>query len=140
MRIAAGSEEHPRNDSASIVELSDGSLYMVWMEFLASNWVSADEAPDHICSMVSRDGGRTWGDYRVELETDPGDASVYNPSCTFTSRGEAITTHFTSPMDGREPPGKWGNNPMSLDATIVDVEWFYRRWGRGLERLADLDG
>ena len=54
VRIAQGCEEHPRNDSASIVELADGSLFMVWMEFLPSEWVSADEAPNRICSMVSR--------------------------------------------------------------------------------------
>ena len=34
--IATATAEHPRNDSASIVELNSGELFMVWIEMHAS--------------------------------------------------------------------------------------------------------
>jgi len=92
--IAPGTPEHPRNDSATIVELRDGSLFMVWMEFLQSAWASADQAPNHLVSMKSRDGGRSWRERRVEAETEPGDASVYNPSLLRTAGGEILFFHI----------------------------------------------
>lgn len=88
--IAPGTDEHPRNDSATTIELSDGSLYMVWMEFFSSKWVSGDEAPNHLVSMRSRDRGRTWSDYREEAKTEPGDKSVYNPSLLRLPSGEIL--------------------------------------------------
>ena len=78
--IAEASETNPRNDSASLVELSDGSLFLVWMEFTESELKGGDEALNHIASMTSSDGGASWGIKRIEAESPPGDISVYNPS------------------------------------------------------------
>ena len=88
--IAPGTEDHPRNDSATTIELSDGTLFMIWMEFLPSKWVSGDEAPNKLVSMRSHDGGHSWSDYRVEAETEPGDKSVYNPSLLRLPYGEIL--------------------------------------------------
>lgn len=60
------------------------------MEFPQSAWASADQAPNHLVSMKSRDGGRSWGERRVEAETEPGDASVYNPSLLRIASGEIL--------------------------------------------------
>ena len=43
--IAPATDSHPRNDSASIVRLDDGSLLMVWIEMHASPFGGHDEAP-----------------------------------------------------------------------------------------------
>ena len=43
--IAPATDSHPRNDSASIVRLDDGSLFMVWIEMHASPFGGHDEAP-----------------------------------------------------------------------------------------------
>lgn len=77
--IAPATPEHPRNDSASIVELNDGTLWIVWMEFVGTARHGHDEAPNKIVSMKSPDGGRNWGSYRVEVAPNPGDVNVYNP-------------------------------------------------------------
>ena len=92
--IAEGTEEHPRNDSASIIELDDGRLFMVWIEFLKSERAGNDEGLTRISSMISADGGRTWKRKRVELETNPGDMSVYNPSLLKLANGEILFSYI----------------------------------------------
>ena len=88
--IAEASEEHPRNDSASIAELPDGELFIVWIEMHASELGGNDEAPASIASMRSRDGGRTWTDHRIEVSPEAGDRSVYNPSLVLLPNGELL--------------------------------------------------
>lgn len=88
--FAPGTKEHPRNDSATIVRLPDDELFMVWMEFFESSWGSGDEAPNHLVSMRSADGGRSWSDYRIEVTSEPGDRSVYNPSLLVIPSGEVL--------------------------------------------------
>ena len=95
--IAPASDEHPRNDSATAVQLRDGSIFLVWMEFFASEWVSKDEAPNRLSSLRSTDGGRTWGAHQVEATTEPGDRSVYNPSLLRLANGEIL---FVAPLVG----------------------------------------
>ena len=80
VEVVAATAEHPRNDSASIVELAGGELFMVWIEMHASDLEANDEAPSSIASMRSSDGGRSWGDYRIVASPREGDLSVYNPS------------------------------------------------------------
>jgi len=92
--IAQGNDEHPRNDSASIVELAGGSLFVTWMEFVRSELKSCDTAPNRIASMVSRDGGRTWGDHRIEVEPEETDVNVYDPSLLRLGGGEILFSWF----------------------------------------------
>jgi len=88
--IAPATQEHPRNDSASMVELPDGTLLMMWIQMHASQWGGSDEAPSSIASMRSHDGGRTWGDYRIEVAPGPGDQNVYNPSLILLPSGDLL--------------------------------------------------
>jgi len=85
LSIAEATSEHPRNDSASIVELVGGELFVVWIEMHESKWEGNDEAPASIASMRSTDDGLTWSDYRVEVSPLSGDRSVYNPSLVLLS-------------------------------------------------------
>ena len=57
--IATATEENPRNDSASIVELTNEEIFMVWTKMHASPLAGNDEAPSRIASMHSTDGGLT---------------------------------------------------------------------------------
>ena len=61
--IATATAVHPRNDSASIVELANEEIFMVWIEMHASPLGGNDEAPSSIASMRSADGGLTWGQH-----------------------------------------------------------------------------
>ncbi|MCX6950298.1 MAG: sialidase family protein [Opitutae bacterium] len=91
--LAEGTKQYPRNDSASIVELQDGRLFMVWMEFFATDVEGGrDDGLNRIVSMTSDDGGRTWKNKRVELETNKGDKSVYNPALLKLANGDVLFT------------------------------------------------
>ena len=92
--IAQATEQHPRNDSATVVELSDGRLFLMWMEFLESALKGSDVAPNHIVSVVSVDGGKSWEGKRVEVEADPADISVYNPSLLRLRDGSVLFHYF----------------------------------------------
>ena len=62
--VVEASEEYPRHSCGDFVELADGSLYMVKMEIFKSGGLrhaADDEAKSDIVSLVSRDGGKTWG-------------------------------------------------------------------------------
>jgi len=90
VNVVPATAEHPRNDSASIEQLEDGSLFMVWIQMHRSDLEGHDEAPSSIASMRSVDGGYTWGDHRVEAAPGKGDLSVYNPSVILLPKGELI--------------------------------------------------
>lgn len=88
--IAPASEQHPRNDSASIVQFPDGSLFIVWIEMHASKEGGHDTAPSSIASMRSHDGGKTWHEHCTEVAPEPGDLSCYNPSLLLLPNGELL--------------------------------------------------
>jgi sialidase-1 len=94
LTIAPASPENPRNSEAAIVERRDGSLLLVWQEYLASERGSEDDAPNRLAAMVSHDGGRTWTDRRVLVETAPGDVNVYSPSLVRLPDGDLLFTYF----------------------------------------------
>lgn len=90
VEIYQATEEHPRNDSASVVELAGGELLALWIQMHRSELEGHDEAPSSIVSMRSTDGGRTWTDYRVEVSPKGGELSVYNPSLILLPAGELL--------------------------------------------------
>jgi len=92
--IAQATEEHPRNDSASIAELSDGRLLLVWMEFVRSPDGGHDEAPNRIAARTSDDGGATWGGHRILVEPAEGEVNVYNPSLLRLRNGELLLAYL----------------------------------------------
>lgn len=88
--IAEATAEHPRNDSASIVELEDGELFAVWIEMHRSDLGGHDQAPSSIASMRSGDGGFTWHSHTIEVAPGSGDLNVYNPSLILLPNGELL--------------------------------------------------
>ena len=88
--VAKADETHPRQSGASLVELNDGSIFLAWMEADTSNFQAGDDAPYDIVSMVSRDGGRTWGDYRQLVARGPDDTAAYKPSLLRLQSGHIL--------------------------------------------------
>jgi len=78
------SAEHPRYCCGGFIELKDGRLMMVNMEYMAGNvhseFAGDDEAPCRLCALYSTDRGRTWGGHRVLVENNPGDINVHLPA------------------------------------------------------------
>jgi sialidase-1 len=89
------SPEHPQHHHADLVELPDRSLLMVWLEFNASKWGRYDQAPSNISTLRSHDGGRTWGEYHIELTTGPGDQNIYHPSLLLLPDNELLMFSLT---------------------------------------------
>ena len=66
----------PRNSEGDVVELADGRLLLAWTEFYGGY---DDHALAHISSMLSADGGRTWGP-RAILQENVGRKNVMSVS------------------------------------------------------------
>src|SRR5262245_47433617 len=78
-----------RHSEASLVELKDGRLLMVWQEFEKGTGDS-DFFPGRLAAMTSRDGGRTWGGYNILVRPDRGDINVFSPSLLRLPGGEIL--------------------------------------------------
>lgn len=76
--VAEAKDKVVRNSEAAMIELKDKSLFIIWQEFQKGEGDS-DFFPGRLVSMTSKDG-RTWKDYRVLVENNPGDINVFSPS------------------------------------------------------------
>ena len=130
--IAPATDRHPRNDSASIVQLDDGSLFMVWIEMHASRLGGHDEAPSSIASMRSADGGHTWDEHRVEQSPGGDVHSVYNPSLILLPDGELLFFYL------QYCHLKW-NAPLRSNGCLRRSRDGGRTWG-GETRIWELAG
>ena len=80
--VVEATEAHPRHSCGDMVELKDGSLFMAKMEIFKSSdlrHAADDEAKSDIVGIVSRDGGRTWGDHRTLIKCGANDTAAYYP-------------------------------------------------------------
>jgi len=68
--VAPVGADNPRNSEAAILVRRDGTLLLAWTEFYAG--VGADHDPARIVGLLSRDGGRTWGDRYILVDNDGG--------------------------------------------------------------------
>ena len=59
--VAASGPDNPRNDTASVVVRPDGTALLVWHRYDQSPEGGSDFGLAKIYSLVSGDGGRTWG-------------------------------------------------------------------------------
>jgi len=90
--VAEGTEEHPRHGGADMIELKDGSIFMVKMEIRKSDLEqpAGDDAPSDLVTLLSRDGGRTWGEQRTFIQPAPGETAAYCPGLLRLRNGEIL--------------------------------------------------
>ena len=91
--VAEASAEHPRHGGADLIELKDGSIFLLKMEITKSGALrhgGDDEAPSDLVTMVSRDGGRTWTDRRTFLRPGPDDQAAYTPGLLRLRNGDIL--------------------------------------------------
>jgi sialidase-1 len=74
---AAHTPEFTRKSEGDVIELKDGRLLLVYMEFSGDG---SDVAPTRIVAQESADGGLTWGQHRLITATTAGDLNVYSPN------------------------------------------------------------
>lgn len=128
--IAKSGPANPRNDTASVVELTDGRLLVAWHKYQASADPGHDLARCRIHAKTSADRGVTWGDERMIVDAAPGDRNVQAPAlvrlpaggllmiclrahsessttmCTYVSEDEGLSFTQTGTVWERSP-GQW---------------------------------
>jgi sialidase-1 len=75
--VARSTKELTRKGEGDSMELNDGRLLLVYMEFAGDG---SDFARTRFVAQESADGGLTWGKHRVITETTRGDLNVYSPN------------------------------------------------------------
>lgn len=75
--VARSTPEFTRKSEGDVIELKDGRLLLVYMEFSGDG---SDFAKTRLVAQESTDGGRNWGRHRVITSTSPGDLNVYSPN------------------------------------------------------------
>ena len=75
--VAKSASDYTRKSEGDVIELADGRLLLVYMEFAGDG---SDFAKTRLVAQESSDQGRSWGKHRVITETAPGDLNVYSPN------------------------------------------------------------
>ncbi|MHC4312662.1 MAG: hypothetical protein ACYSW3_09395 [Planctomycetota bacterium] len=74
--IEAATEDTPRSDTASVAELGDGRLMVVYHKYEKGQHGGHDQGMCRIWSKISRDGGRSWGEGRMLVDAASGDMAA----------------------------------------------------------------
>jgi len=88
--IEAGTAETPRSDTASIAELSDGRLMVVYHKYEKGKHSGHDHGVCRIWSKTSDDGGRSWKQPRMLVDVAEGDMNVQAPALLRLKSGELL--------------------------------------------------
>ena len=94
--VVEATEQYPRHSCGDMLELKDGSLFMVKMEIFKSDGLrhdADDEAKSDIVSLVSNDGGRTWGDQKILIKCGVDDTAAYYPGLLRLQNGDILFRH-----------------------------------------------
>ena len=75
--VSASTPKLPRKSEGDVIELKDGRLLLISMEFGGDG---NDFAITRLVAHESADGGRTWAGHRLITDTAPGDVNVYSPN------------------------------------------------------------
>lgn len=101
--VSASSKQWPRKGEGDVIELSDGRLLLVSMEFGGEG---DDFAKTRLVAHESSDGGSTWGGHRVITDTAPGDVNVYSPNLIRAQDGGVLLIfHRNHDAKGNDPNG-----------------------------------
>ncbi len=82
--VAEHTPEYTRKGEGDVIELTDGRLLLVSMEFSGDG---SDFAQTRLVAQQSADGGITWSGHLVVTETAPGDVNVYSPNLVRATDG-----------------------------------------------------
>lgn len=138
--IAPARPGNPRNSEAGMVELKDGTILMGYQEYLPGPAGGEDNGLNQLVTVVSRDGGLSWGEKRVRVTNEPGDVNVYNSNLLRLAGGEILYVFMRyNVLEGGKPPATslyacrsedegatfsapaaiWGREPMACASGVV---------------------
>jgi sialidase-1 len=96
--VARSTPDLPRKSEADVLELRDGRVLMIYMEFAGEG---SDFSSTRLVVVESADGGLSWSGHRVLVETGPGDMNVYSPNLVRRSDGAILFLYMR--QHGRDP-------------------------------------
>ena len=88
--IEAAGPTVPRADTASMVELPDGRILIVYQKYERGKDAGNDEGFCRIWSKTSRDNGHTWGEPWMLVDVAPGDLNIMNPMLLRLKSGDLL--------------------------------------------------
>lgn len=112
----------PRKSEGDVIELTDGRLLLVSMEFGGDG---SDFATTRFVAHESRDVGRTWSPPRVITETVPGDLNVYSPNLIRAKDGGILLLFMRQHRPGSLTNHVWKST--NEGQTFVSVSEFVPR-------------
>lgn len=105
--VASTTPEYTRKSEGDVIELDDGRLLLVYMEFSGDG---SDFAKTRLVSQESADGGQTWGEHRVITETSSGDMNVYSPNLIQAKDGSILLVFMRQHHAGSLTNYVWKSN------------------------------
>jgi len=105
--VAKHSAQYTRKSEGDVIELDDGRLLLVYMEFSGDG---SDFAKTRLVAQESSDQGRSWGKHRVITETAPGDLNVYSPSLIRARDGGILLIFMRQHRPGSLTNHVWKSN------------------------------
>lgn len=115
--IEAATAETPRSDTASVVEMVDGHLMVVYHKYEAGKDAGRDHGLCRIWSKTSLDGGRTWTGARMLVDVADGDMNVQAPGLLRTKSGTLLLNCLRAHKSG-------GSSTMCLFTSTDDGKTF----------------
>ncbi len=88
--IEPATEQYPRSDTASIVELSDGKLMVTYQKYEQGVESGNDHGLCQIWSKVSVDGGKSWYSPRLLIKAEDNDLNVQAPALLRRKNGQLM--------------------------------------------------
>lgn len=127
--IAEAKGKIARHSEGSMVELKDGSLFLVWQEFEKGKGDS-DFFPGRLVAATSKDGGRNWAGHKVLVPNEPGDINVFSPSLLRLPDGDILFCfmryHSFDKAKNRYPPASafaWISRDEAKTFTPLATLW-----------------
>ncbi|MDA9857569.1 glycoside hydrolase [Rubripirellula sp.] len=98
--IEEATKETPRSDTASIAQLGNGRLMVVYHKYEGGVRGGHDHGTCRIWSKVSDDDGKTWGQTRMLVDVANGDMNVQAPALLQTKSGHLLLITLRAHADG----------------------------------------
>ncbi|MDF2651666.1 MAG: hypothetical protein K0Q73_7471 [Paenibacillus sp.] len=89
-KVAEAGTGNPRNDTASVIQLMDGRLLVVWHKYEDGLEGGSDFGLCRIYAKISRDDGITWGEEALLVDVLTGDNNVQAPGLTRLTSGDLL--------------------------------------------------
>lgn len=129
--IEPATADTPRSDTASIAQLPDDRIMVVYHKYESGNRSGHDDGICRIWSKVSDDYGRTWQYPRMLVDVAEGDMNVQAPALLRTRSGKLLLISLRAHPEG-------DSSTMSLFASVDGGKTFAPRaalWTRSEGQL-----